>query len=327
MQDRKGIGGKKRLIISLLLIVTATVTGFAAWVYNGVKAPEIRETSAGIKRSGSVVYDGEKIETQSLGRREGVFTVLVAGLDKVSGNTDTIMLATFDTSARKMSVLSIPRDTITRVSRKNKKINSAYASHKGDIYALYDEVESVTGIRPDKYALVRVDGFVKLIDALGGVEVDVPVDMHYNDPEQNLTIDIDKGYQLLDGYDAMGFMRYRKNYAMGDIGRIQVQHTFIKALADKILRPETIPKIPQIAEIILENVETDLTFGNEIWLGKELLSIDFKSDIRTDTLPGSAEYYKGLSYYFVNEEETLALVNEHYSPFEKDITKLNLFKK
>lgn len=321
------MSGKKKIIISILLVVTAVATGSAAWVYNGIKAPEIRETSAEMRRTGSVVYDGERIETQSLDRREGVFTVLVAGIDKASGNTDAIMLATFDTTAGKMSVLSIPRDTIIRVSRKNKKINSAYASHKGDIFSVYDEVESVTGIRPDKYVLVRTDGFVKLIDAIGGVKVDVPVDMHYKDPEQNLTIDIDKGKQTLNGYDSMGFMRYRKNYAMGDIGRIQVQHTFIKALAEKILRPETIPKIPKIAEIILENTETDLTLGNEIWLGKELVSMDFENDIRTDTLPGTPEYYKGLSYYFVNEKEALELINEHYSPFKNKIENLNLFKK
>ncbi|MBE6911835.1 MAG: LytR family transcriptional regulator [Ruminococcaceae bacterium] len=319
---------KKKIIISVILVMTATVTGFAAWILDGVKAPEVaKEVVVTTKRTGSVVYDGEEITSQNLGRREGIFTILVAGLDKVSQSTDTIMLATFDTNAKKISVLSIPRDTITRVKRSNKKINSAYAAHSGDIFALYDEVESVTGIRPDKYALVRVEGFVKLIDALGGVAVDVPVDMHYSDPEQNLTIDIDKGVQVLDGYDSMGFMRYRKNYALGDIGRIQVQHTFIKALADKMLCAETIPKIPVIMEIILENVETDLTLGNGIWLGKEFVSMDFESDIRTDTLPGYGEYYKGLSYYFVNEEETLELINEHYSPFEKRIESLNLFKK
>ncbi len=308
--------------------MTATVTGFAAWVFNGVKAPEItEEVTANVKRTGSVIYDGEELKAENAGRRDGVFTVLVAGLDKVSQSTDTIMLATFDTKGKKVSILSIPRDTITRVSRANKKINSAYASHKSDIFALYDEVESVTGIRPDKYVLVKVEGFVKLIDALGGVKVDVPVDMHYKDTAQDLTIDIDKGLQTLDGYDSMGFMRYRKNYAMGDIGRIQVQHTFIKALADKILRPETIPKIPTLAEIILDNVETDLTLGNEIWLAKELVSLNFESDVRTDTLPGYAEYYKGLSYYFVNEREALELINEHYSPFKNKIEKLNLFKK
>ena len=308
--------------------MTATVTGFAAWMLDGVKAPEVaKEIVVNAERKGSVVYDGEEITAQNLGRREGVFTVLVAGVDEVSGSTDTIMLATFDTVGKKMNVLSIPRDTITRVSRSNKKINAAYITHGKDISALYDEVESVTGIRPDKYALVKVEGFIKLIDALGGVTVDVPVDMHYSDPEQNLTIDIDKGRQTLDGYDSMGFMRYRKNYALGDIGRIQVQHIFIKAFADKLLRPETIAKIPAIAEIILENVETDLTFGNEIWLGKQLISMDFASGVRTDTLPGYAEYYKGLSYYFVNEAEALELINEYYSPFEKRIESLNLFKK
>ena len=197
----------------------------------------------------------------------------------------------------------------------------------GDIFALYDEVESVTGIRPDKYVLVSVDAFVDIIDAIGGVEVDVPINMYYKDPTQNLTINIKKGLQVLDGYDSMGFMRYRATYADGDLGRIKVQHTFVEAVIKKMLTPSTFARIPEISEIILDNLETDLTLGNAIWLGKQMLTMNLETDVNMHTLPGRADYYDGLSYYFSNEEESLLLINEYYNPYTDPIEKLNLFKR
>ncbi len=317
---------KKKTIITIALIITAVVVAGAAFVVATVKPPKSMQAMTGDLDS-DIVESEEVISLVGSERKEDFFTVLVVGKDVASGNTDTIMLAGFDVKNKKMSVISIPRDTIVNVKRSVKKINGAYANAGGDIFALYDEVESLTGIRPDRYMLVEVDGFIELIDAIGGVEVDVPIDMHYEDKTQNLSIHIDKGLQVLDGYDSMGFVRYRATYVEGDIGRIKTQHIFLKALAKKLLKAETLLKVPEIAKIVIENVDTDLTLGNEIWLGKQMLEMDLEKDINIMMLPGSAGYYKKLSYYFPDEQKVLEMVNEYMNPYTKDITTLNLFKK
>ena len=323
----KKISNRGKIVIVSVLIVLAGIMVAAALITNSVRAPEPEaDKTEEARGSGDVVEDSEII-TDGLSRREGVFTILVVGEDAASRSTDTIMLALFDTVEKKMNIMSIPRDTIVNVKRKIKKINGSYSANKGNIYALYDEVESVTGVRPDKYVLVTVDGFVQLIDAIGGVEIDVPIDMVYSDRSQNLTINIKKGLQTLNGYDAMGFMRYRKTYVDGDLGRIKAQHKFVDAVIKKMIKPSTFMRVPEIARIISENVDTDLTLGNEIWLGKQMLSMNLETDVKIDTLPGYADYYNRLSYYFPNRDEVLELVNERYNPYTESITKLNLFKK
>ncbi len=316
---KQRISDKAKYIISIVLVIAAIIMIAASVVINNVRPPEVSD-----ERIGIAIRD-EAVSTFGRDRRENFFTILLVGKDQVSRSTDTIMLAAFDNELKKMSIMSIPRDTITNTRRANKKINASYVSNNESIEALCDEVESVCGVRPDKYALISVDGFVDMIDSIGGVEVDVPIDMVYNDPTQNLKINIKKGLQTLDGYDAMGFMRYRATYAEGDLGRIKMQHTFIDAIIKKMLTPATFTKIPELAGIVHENVETDLTLGNEIWLGKQILTMNLETDVEMMTLPGYAKYYEGLSYYFPNEEEVLEIVNESFNPYEEPITELDLF--
>ncbi len=317
---------KEKTIITIVLVITAVVVAAAAFAVATIRPPESMQAMTGDLDS-DIVESEEAISLVGSERKEDFFTILVVGKDVASGNTDTIMLVGCDVKSKKMSVISIPRDTIVNVKRSVKKINGAYMHAGKDIFALYDEVESITGIRPDRYILVEVDGFVELIDAIGGVEVDVPIDMHYEDKTQDLSIHINKGLQVLDGYDSMGFMRYRKTYVEGDIGRIKTQHIFLKALAKKLLKAETLLKVPELAKIVKENVDTDLTLGNEIWIGKQMLQMDFEKDINIMMLPGRAGYYEKLSYYFPNEEEVIEMINEYMNPYIKDIKALNLFKK
>ncbi len=311
---------KTRIIISVALIVAAVIMIVAAVAINNIKPPDISDL-----RDGYVIRD-EKVSSIGIDRKEDFFTVLVVGIDAASNSTDTIMLTAFDNNLKKMSILSIPRDTITKADRTNKKINAEYVFGGKDMKALCRAVEDVTGIYPDKYALVSVEGFVEMIDAIGGVEVDVPIDMVYNDPTQDLKINIKKGLQTLDGYDAMGFMRYRATYAEGDLGRIKMQHTFVDALIKKMLTPATFAKVPTLAEIIHDNVETDMSLGNEIWLGKQLLTMNLEQDVMMTMLPGYADYYEKLSYYFPDEEAILEIVNEHFNPYTKPIEELDIFE-
>ncbi|MBR3848152.1 MAG: LCP family protein [Oscillospiraceae bacterium] len=310
-------GDKAKYIIAIILVIAAVLMIVAAVTLDWVSPPDI---------TGDDPSDGI-VSAISSDRRENFFTVLVVGIDAASNSTDTIMLAAFDIENKKMNIMSIPRDTITNTTRKVKKINASYISHHKDITALMDEVEGVTGVYPDKYALVTVDSFSEIIDEIGGVEFDVPFNMIYNDPTQDLKINIKKGYQTLYGHDAMGLMRYRATYAEGDIGRIKMQQAFVGAVMDKMIKPSTIPKIPEIAQIIFDNIETNLTLGNEVWIGKELVTLNREEDIFMTTLPGVAGSYDGLSYYFPNEEEILSVVNEKFNPYIAPIEKLDLFKR
>lgn len=321
---------KHKIIIAICLVALAVIITVAALVIGGVKSPvptDVDKPESKPAMESQIIPEGDEIEVEGRSHKEDFITVLIIGTDDGGWNTDTIMLAAFDISAGKLNVLSIPRDTIVNVKRSNKKINAALSSggKAKNVDELKEEVESVTGIMPDKYAIVELDGFIDMIDAIGGVTVDVPIDMVYNDPAQDLTINIKKGIRTLDGYDSMGFMRYRKTYVEGDVGRIKVQQTFIKALVDKMLTPSTLTKIPKLAQIVFDNVDTDLTLGNIVWLGKEAIKMSPSTDIQTFLMPGEGAYYQRLSYFFPYEAQVIELVNEHFNPYVKDIKNINVF--
>ncbi len=318
---------KAKIIIAVCLVALAAIITAVAVVANSVKPPEKKEAdvSATGEIENDVVVDGDAINVGDRAHKENFFTLLVVGRDRVGLNTDTIMLAAFDIEKGKINILSIPRDTMVNVKRSNKKINAAYSvGGKANIDELKHEVESVTGVMADRYAVVNIDGFIEMIDAIGGVTVDVPVNMVYNDPAQDLKINIKKGVRHLDGYNAMGFMRFRSTYVEGDIGRVKVQHRFVKALIDKMLTPSTLTKIPKLADIVMENVETDLSVGNIIWLAKEALNMNPQEDIETFLLPGEGGYYKKLSYYFAYKQQVLEMINEYFNPYIKPIKNINI---
>lgn len=316
---------RKGFIITVWVFL-AVVFAAMALAFQFIRPPETKETtSRGSGQKTDVIREDGEIYFEDAERKEDFVTVLLVGRDKVGLNTDVIMLMAYDMAQNKLSMMSIPRDTMVNVERKNKKINSAYAQDgEGDLEELFAEVESIVGFRPDRYLLVTVDAFAELIDEIDGVTVDVPIDMYYSDPEQNLTINIKKGLQTLDGYDAMGFMRFRASYARGDLERIEMQHRFIDAFMDKLVSSKTISKIPALAEILVRNVKTDLSTGNLIWMAKHAVTMNTAEDFQMFTLPGEAQYYKQLSYFMAYESKTLDLINAKFNPYISPITNVNL---
>ena len=144
----------------------------------------------------------------SKSRLTDVTNILVAGVDVDGYRTDLILMVQVNNIDKRVSVLQIPRDTKVDNKRSDKKINSAYFS---GIDVMKREVESVTGLSTDFFATITFDAFKEIVDALGGVTVDVPIDMNYHDPVQGLVIELEAGKQKLDGEHAMMFMRFRKN--------------------------------------------------------------------------------------------------------------------
>ena len=255
-------------------------------------------------------------------RREGVATVLLIGTDASGARTDALMLLTADQQAGQLSLVSIPRDTLVNGTYTVPKINSVYAANNGGtegIEMLMTRVEQCVGFRPDGYILVRLDAFAEFVDTLGGVEFDVPMDMFYNDPTQELYIALEAGKQLLSGEEALGLVRFRSGYADADLGRVQVQRDFLAALIDQAVSPNGIAKAPLLLDVFRRNAETDLTAGHFLWLAKTALLSDLHN-IETVTLPGSARNIGDGSYYVLDPASVAQTVNTYCNPLTREIT-------
>ncbi len=220
-------------------------------------------------------------------RKEEFYTFLLVGRDTGGGgNTDTIMLCSYDIPNQKLTVMSIPRDTMVdaRHPDKNKKINGVWnlglyyaekGSQKKGIDYLKEAVGDMTGIVPDFYVIVNWEAFGRLVDTIGGVDFEVPFDMKYKDPTQDLVIDQPGGLRHLSGDDAMQVVRWRHNnsfsvqYADADLGRIRTQQALMKEIIKKCLSFQSLTKIGDFAQIFAEEVETDLTVGNILALAHD----------------------------------------------------------
>lgn len=272
---------------------------------------------------------GEEIEIEYEvpgSHKEGYYNILIVGTDDDGTRTDTIMIARMDTSDHSVALMSIPRDTLINGNYSVPKINSVYgASGKGEkgIAALKKQLAAILGFEVDGYVLVDLEAFIETVDLVGGVTFNVPQRMYYNDPTQNLYIDLQAGEQLLDGQHAMQLVRYR-GYGEADIKRTRVQQDFLKALAKKCLTFGNITKIKPMIEIFIEYVDTDLTLGNMVYFAQELLKCDFDS-METFTLPGQGGVMiNGGDHYALFPSQVLEIVNENFNPYDTDIPLSNL---
>lgn len=267
--------------------------------------------------------DGQRVVPSGMERKEHFFTILLGGLDDENGGSDTNLLVALDAENKTINVASLPRDTLLDVSWSVKKLNNAY--HHGGFTQTMTEVSRLLGIPVDHYVTVDLRAFVELVDAIEGVDFEIPVEMDYDDPEQDLHIHFPAGLRHLDGKEALEVVRWRQNndgtgYATADIGRIGTQQAFLKAAARQMLQISNWDKIRSYAEIFQERVETDLELANLIWLGEQALTVG-SDNITFHTLPGDgAGYYKGGSYYVLDPEAVLELVNSCANPYQRELT-------
>ena len=238
--------------------------------------------------------------------RSKPYNILVLGVDVEANLTDVIVLCQVDTENHKMNMLSIPRDTRVSVNGHTAKINSAY---HGGVEQTIRIVKEVTGLPVHYYFLINTAAFRDTIDALGGVDFDVPQNMKHTDPLQNLYIDLKAGYQHLDGDKAEQLVRFR-GYPMGDIARIETQHAFFAALVEQKLAAKYVLKIPEVYNVVARNSSTNMRVADMLSTGKHLLSID-KSDYNTYTLPGTTR--EGTSDYIMDANGIKELVSTVFS--------------
>ncbi len=314
--DKKKKPLKKKIMFWCLLTAVA-VSIFLISLKLSMRAPEGNNTinlSGRVNKDVPIVIENEPLPKDP--PKETVYTFLVAGRDKVSDSTDTIMLVRLDIGNKNIRILNIPRDTMLDTDRKSKKINSSF--NIGGIEQFEKDVASLTGFYVNRYVLFDIEGIEKIINSIGGVYFDIPRNMNYEDPTQDLYIHLKKGYQHLDGEQAVNLARFR-NYPEGDIDRIAIQQKLLKELAKQTLKADNILKIPDLVEIISENVKTDIDINEMLWLANEAKNIPL-SGIETDMVPGVASTVNSLSYWLPYENALLDLINNRYNPLDSPIT-------
>ena len=325
---------RKTVILVLVLVLALMLLGFAIY-RSTVKPPDV------IEKPPQVITPDQntpvKDDQPTNGRKKDFYTFLVVGRDTGGGgNTDTILLAAYDIPNQKLNVMSIPRDTMVNIPYDIKRINAVYnyagGGEKG-IGVLYQEVSQLVGFVPDFEVVVEWKAVGELVDAIGGVWFDVPRNMNYDDPKQKLHIHIDKGYQKLDGEQAMGVIRWRKNndntgYTTGDIGRIETQQAFLKAVVAQCLKIENVARIQELAKVFTDNVQTDLTLGNLVWFAEQAIFGGLSMEnVKFITLPGDYDgqawcrrYKNYQSYVLPDAGKLLNVVNESFNPYSEDRT-------
>ena len=255
-------------------------------------------------------------------RKDGVCTVLLCGTDEEGTRTDTMLLLYLDRNGRKVRLLSLPRDTMVNRDNPVPKLNGAYGANgmgeKG-MNVLMDYVKDLVGYRPDGYVLISLDCFEDLVDAMGGVVFDVPMDMSYNDPTQDLYIDLKAGTQKLSGKEAMWLVRFRSGYAMADLERVKVQRDFLSAAVSQRKSLTKLPRAPYAAVLLMKNTETDLSYRSLCWVVLTLAR-GSSGGTESDTLPGEPAWVNGGAYYVEDRAKAAELINEKYNPYEKEIT-------
>ena len=239
------------------------------------------------------------------------FNVLVLGKDGTSGLCDMIMLVSYNMSERRVGIVQIPRDTYAEYTEASyKKINGAVNSLGGE-RELCDCLSKALCVRIDKYVTFDLDAVGEVVDLIGGVEVDVPFDMSYNDPSQGLSIKLKKGKTVLDGEMAQQFVRYRSGYAEGDLGRMDAQKIFLAAFVSKLKGTTSLFSIKEIFTAIRDDISTDISMSDIVILAAQAFSIPSDS-VSFVTLAGESAVAKasGASYYVISRSAAIEIVNE-----------------
>ena len=265
---------------------------------------------------------GDMLKHFAVGKEPINFLLLVG--DKAEANTDTILLVHFNPSSGNINILSIPRDTkVDMPGLKIPKINSIYSKKNGNDLVL-KTTSRLLNVDVKYYVYFNLSTFRKIIDLLGGVYINVPVNMDYDDPTQNLHIHLKKGRQLLDGRKAEQYLRFRhpnpngytgemkKYYDGSDLKRIEAQQQFITELVRQKANILYLPRLNKIIDTVYGNMETNITINEVTKLLKSLAS--FSADkVKTFTLPGDSVKENGIWYYRINEAETSGIIDVYFS--------------
>ena len=286
--------GRRRLrvggVIALIIIVLVAFTGIRVWMETrpGAATPVVV--------AGTGDFSNVRVNILFLGTNQGL--------------SDTMIVFSLDSDKKQLDAISIPRDTYYPRSNYSgaayQKVNSVYETegYKG---ACQTASDILGGIPIHYYAEIDTNGAIKIIDAMGGVTMDVPVDMNYSDPDQGLYIDLKAGVQHLSGEQAVQFARFRSGYANADLGRINAQQELLKAVASQAGALD----FAKIAIVARAETKTNMSVISQAAFATRLAGMAGGS-FNTYTIPGKAGMQNGLSYFFHDQDATTALVKQIY---------------
>ena len=253
---------------------------------------------------------------------EGAFTVLAVASDEVSGLNDVVMLVAFYPENMRLNIVQIPRDTYFRAnSRTYRKINGA-ASALGGIEAFAKELGKALGINIDYTVQFNLNALAKVVDLVGGVPINLPYDMDYDDPDQGLFIHLKAGDHVLDGDMAIQFVRFRSGYIRGDIARIDAQKIFMAAFIEHITKEVSLMKIPGLIAVMLGDIKTNMSFSECISFAQSALSLRTEN-VRMVTISGEdtrTQIDSGAWYYIINRESSIDIVNRYLNTTGRQVT-------
>jgi len=241
--------------------------------------------------------------------------LLVLGLDEEELRTDVILLFNYNPINYKLNILSIARDTRVYARGKYSKINALY--YAGNESLISSEVQQITGLRAEYYLIMNFKGFRKIVDTLDGVDFNVPFQMDYDDPFQNLHIHLKKGMQSLNGAKAEQLVRYRKGnntregYIDGDIGRIKMQQDFLRALISQKMNIRYIPKINDVFNILKDNMNTNLGLSDLYHYLGGVIKVK-PTGISTFSLPGESVIKSDIWYYIYDKDNTTKMIEDNF---------------
>lgn len=310
---RKPKPKKSTVARNIILSVVAVLLLFTAFkVYNFVKSPLNAAEPVDTELEEPIDPMAPAEDDEFAKKR---VNILVLGIDEREGEparADTIILASLFPEERQVKLLSIPRDTRLLIpGHGNDKINHAHVY--GGINLVKSSVEEFTGIPIDYYVETNFQGFINMIDILGGVSLNVEKKMYK--PLEN--IDLEPGLQTLNGYDSLAYVRYRDD-GMGDIGRIGRQQNFIKVLAENTIRTSNVTKIPELVDEMKKYVKTDLSIMDMITYATRFAKMD-PADLEGYQVPGFSGMQNEVSYWIPDLNATKKIVDNMKRPTVKEV--------
>lgn len=324
---RKIITTILKIILILLLLIILIVGGFVGWL--GFKYDWNWNTmlKKGAKQVALIATGQTEEDIKNL---EPIYCLILGISTSEFENakmTDTIIIGAYYPRTQQASMISIPRDTFVGKSKAtanaNNKINAVYANR--GMEGLLEEINKLTGLNIKNYVIVKNKGLIQFVDALGGIEFDVPKDMNYDDSSQDLHIHLSKGKQKLNGQQAEQLVRYRHDndgssysseYGDNDIGRMRTQREFITQIAKQTLKIGNITKINDLIKIAFDNVETNLDMDYVMKYSPAAVEFDI-SALQATYLPGTtpAPFGSPIPLYFfeANKTELKKTIQEYFT--------------
>lgn len=294
------LSSRRKICYGMLLLFIVCWFFYLGFAIAGAMVPEIDTPTI----SAADVTENPREDLVTI---EGTKVILMVGVDNREGDnagrTDTIILAFLDMNNKKINLLSIPRDTYVKIPGTSTKTKINHAYFYGGITMTMSTIEDFLGIDIDDYVIIDFQGFADVVDAIGGVTVDVEMDMY----EKWEGINLKAGTQTLNGKDALGYVRFRGT-PTADIGRIDRQQKFLKLLAEKLISISNVFKIPQLVSIGFDNVSTSMSNAECVSLATSLVQMDL-DNMEMFTVPGTGKYINSVSYWICSKTEMISILD------------------